>query len=238
MVTNEQKLLDFISDKKKLHLKSCFDQKGSKDFLSKKNEAMEKIELNETIEDIKMINGEKLKKIKTDEDNNKLKIKKKMSKKKSHIIKKSENLKKLSEEEFGLNNEDIESKPYHHNHKNAKKSSKNTHKVIFFSELKEKNKLEDESTEANMATKITKESKIISSKSNNKKLKEKINNNIINKKNLKETKISIESIDTVDSKLFNNKKDYEHYKHFCTKDDNFIKEIVEQLKSNNNIICK
>ena len=126
-----------------------------------------------------------------------------MPKKKSHIIKKSENLKKLSEEEFGLNNEDIDSKPYHHNHKNAKKSSKNTHKVIFFSELKEKNKSEDKSTEANMATKITRESKIISSKSNNKKLKEKINNNIINKKNFKETKISIESIDTVDSKLFN-----------------------------------
>ena len=46
---NNQKLLHFISDKKKLNLKSFFDQKGSEEFLSTKNEAMERIELNETI---------------------------------------------------------------------------------------------------------------------------------------------------------------------------------------------
>ena len=44
-----QKLLDFISDKSKIVLKSCFDYKGSKQFLEGKSEAMEKIELNESI---------------------------------------------------------------------------------------------------------------------------------------------------------------------------------------------
>ena len=46
-----QKLLDFISDKSKIVLKSCFDYKGSKQFLEGKSEAMKKIELNESILD-------------------------------------------------------------------------------------------------------------------------------------------------------------------------------------------
>jgi len=46
-----QKLLDFISDKSKIVLKSCFDHKGSKKFLEGKSEAMKKIELNESILD-------------------------------------------------------------------------------------------------------------------------------------------------------------------------------------------
>ena len=46
-----QKLLDFISDKSKIMLKSCFDYKGSKQFLEGKSEAMKKIELNESILD-------------------------------------------------------------------------------------------------------------------------------------------------------------------------------------------
>ena len=40
-----------------------------------------------------------------------------------------------------------------------------------------------------------------------------------------------ESITTVDSKLFNDKKDYERYKHFYVRDDDiFIEEIIGELK--------
>ena len=46
-----QKLSDFISDKSKLSLKSFFDHKGSKAFLNGKNEALQRIELNEDIEE-------------------------------------------------------------------------------------------------------------------------------------------------------------------------------------------
>ena len=52
---NKQKLLDFISDKKKITLKSVFDHKGTKAFLNEKNEAMKRIELDENIESIKKI---------------------------------------------------------------------------------------------------------------------------------------------------------------------------------------
>ena len=49
-IDNKQRLLDFISDKNKLSLKSYFDHKGTKEFLNGKNEAMKKIELNENID--------------------------------------------------------------------------------------------------------------------------------------------------------------------------------------------
>ena len=48
--SNKQKLLDFISDKNKLILKTYFDRKGAKEFLLKKNKALERIELDTTIE--------------------------------------------------------------------------------------------------------------------------------------------------------------------------------------------
>ncbi len=48
---NRQKLIDFISDKKKLSLKSYFDHRGTKAFLNGKDEAMKRIELNENIEE-------------------------------------------------------------------------------------------------------------------------------------------------------------------------------------------
>ena len=51
---NRKKLLDFISDKKKLSLKSAFDHKGTKSFLSEKEVAMKRIELNENIEIINL----------------------------------------------------------------------------------------------------------------------------------------------------------------------------------------
>lgn len=63
-----QKLLDFISDKSKIVLKSCFDHKGSKQFLEGKSEAMKKIELNEFILDEKQ-NKKKKKKIRVHNSN-------------------------------------------------------------------------------------------------------------------------------------------------------------------------
>ena len=51
---NRKKLLDFISDKKKLCLKSVFDHKGTKSFLSEKEVAMKRIELNENLEGINL----------------------------------------------------------------------------------------------------------------------------------------------------------------------------------------
>lgn len=60
-LNNQQKLLDFISDKNKLSLKSYFDQGGSKAFLNGKDDAMRKIELNENIEE-KQINKKLTKK--------------------------------------------------------------------------------------------------------------------------------------------------------------------------------
>lgn len=63
-----QKLLDFISDKSKIVLKSCFDHKGSKQFLEGKSEAMKKIELNEFILDEKQ-NKKKKKKIRVNNSN-------------------------------------------------------------------------------------------------------------------------------------------------------------------------
>ena len=53
---NKQKLFDFISDKKKFSLKSNFDQKGTKSFLNGKDIAMQKIELNDEIENEEMDN--------------------------------------------------------------------------------------------------------------------------------------------------------------------------------------
>ena len=62
---NRQKLLDFISDKKKLSLKSVFDHKGTKSFLSDKELAMKRIELNENIEKINVdeIENKSIKKV-------------------------------------------------------------------------------------------------------------------------------------------------------------------------------
>ena len=221
---NEQRLLDFISDKKKLHLISCFDQKGAKDFLSTKNEAMEKIDLNEIIEKENLFNEEKMKKIKDEEK--KLKIKKKIHKKKSCIINKNKNLKKISQELE--KNEGIEDRAHTHDKKKVFNSTKNA-KIFLFNEVN-KQKSEDDYAENNMVEKVIKDSGNITIKNKHKKKQKKNIKNFI----FPGEKESIDSITTVNSKLFNDKKDYEIYKHFITKGDLFIEEIVEQLKSNKN----
>ena len=223
ITNNEEKLLFFISDKKKLNLKSCFDHKGSKDFLYKKNEAMEKIELDETIENSMNVK-EKGKKF--EEKNNK-KLKKKIKKRQSHIVKKNKNLQKLSENEFKIENFDRKNTP-DCKKKKIHKSSIHMNR-LFFEELKDKIKIEEESCYKNLKVKSSKDisSKIHKSKKN--KLKQ-----ISKTKNSEDQNISINTITTVDSKLFNNNKDYNNYKSFITKDDLFIEEIVDELKSNNN----
>lgn len=208
---NEQKLLDFISDKNKLNLNSCFDHKGSEDFLSRKNEAMGKIELNEIIEAI------------TNFDR-----KEKIKKKKSDIVEKNKNLRKISSEEFTLENKE-ETDKSKNNLKKTKYHYKST-KIVNNFNFNE-NKLEEESTGV-MNVKAIKESKsIVDKKNKSKKIKEKINNKKKQKNNSKDKNISFESITTVDSKLFNDKKDYERYKHFYVRDDDiFIEEIIGELK--------
>ena len=61
----------------------------------------------------------------------------------------------------------------------------------------------------------------------NKNIKDK-NNNI---KLLKDKKIFVFSLSTIDSKIFNNKIDFEKNKNYMDKDDSLL-EIIFQLKSN------
>ena len=62
--------------------------------------------------------------------------------------------------------------------------------------------------------------------------KRKSQNKIIVKSDINIDK-SINSIETVDSNLFNNKKDYDNYKRLTTKDDlPIFRDILDELDSN------
>ena len=98
-----QKLLDFISDKSKIVLKSCFDYKGSKQFLEGKSEAMKKIELNESILGENQ-NTSKNKKIKV---HNSLKLNSLIN---DHLLNKYEDNKKYISQ-FSTNNNYKNNKP-------------------------------------------------------------------------------------------------------------------------------
>jgi hypothetical protein len=97
-----QKLFDFISDKSKIVLKSCFDYKGSKQFLEGKSEAMKKIELNESILDENQ-NKNKNKKVRV---HNSLKLNFLIS---DHLLNKMEDNKKYISC-YSINNNDKKSK--------------------------------------------------------------------------------------------------------------------------------
>lgn len=232
ILKNEEKLLEFISDKKKLHLQSCFDDMGSREFLSTKNKAMEKIELNEII-DSKITKNEsstKKKDINKDEKK-KLKLRKKISKKKSHIIKKNRHL-NLSLQKCKLESfeENSENKNFLKERKANKSAKAVEHVIIGESKEKEKNKLEKESTDLiKKETKFAKDSEINIKKNKTKKNKVKIKKNHTKKPK----RISITSINTVDSKLFNNENDYKNFKSFMSNDDLFLEEIVKLMKLNN-----
>ena len=127
-----QKLLDFISDKSKIVLKSCFDYKGSKQFLEGKSEAMKKIELNESILDenqnkkekkkIRVHNSGKLSSLTNDHLLNKLEENKKYT----SYFSINNNLKKKKIQ----NNELINYNTYHEDNYTNKKNIKSSEKKI------------------------------------------------------------------------------------------------------------
>jgi hypothetical protein len=129
-----QKLLDFISDKSKIVLKSCFDYKGSKQFLEGKSEAMKKIELNESILDenqnknkkkiVRVHSSLKLNFLISDHLLNKMEDNKKYI---SHISTNNNyKISKLQNEEFINNNTYLENN--FSNKKNIKSTDKKKHK--------------------------------------------------------------------------------------------------------------
>ena len=191
-LNTKQKLLDFISDKNKLSLKSHFDHRGTKAFLHGKNEAMKKIELNENIEEIQ------INKRKSDK-----KIKKKLNKMKSaaYMAKIGGNAHKKNKKKKSISNKYL--------------TNYEKNKIILinkkFNYLDIENRLEN---------------------SIHKNKKRKSQNKIIIKSDINIDK-SINSIETVDSNLFNNKKDYDNYKRLTTKDDlPILKDILDELDSN------
>lgn len=220
--SNKQKLLDFISDKNKIIFKTYFDHKGAKEFLLKKNEALERIELDSTIE------NEEFEK---NENNSKHKDKsQKKATQKSHKNRKS--IKSLNKENTkeSLGIQSITTKKK----KNKHMFSLNIKK---FSSSGIKNKNEQESTGIkNIIGTMTQTGSIvpkcknkikIGTKNSSIKLRKKLDVNMINN-----TKLSFNSECSVDSKVFQNKKDYEKYKNFMEKDDSLITEIITELESN------
>lgn len=205
-IDNKQKLYDFISTgKNKLSLKTHFDQKGTKEFLHGKNEAMKKIELNESIEEKNSIIPKKIK--------NKTKLKTHKSQK---ILTKldsmnANNIKKKIKNSLSTQNL---GKFY----KNKLSSIKQQHIMIG---------IEDEVS----PSKWEPHTPINCHKKNRKSLSKRKNKG--RKKTFNVDK-SINSINTVDSKLFKDQKDYEHYKHhFLNKDDtSFLEAIINELDLN------
>ena len=115
ILNNEKFLFDFISDKNKIKLYSCFDKKGAKKFLSEKDKAMKKITLFDEILDEnastkKIHKDKKLKKKarRSISDNlSKFKIKKSSDKKIStKNIKKSQMVISINYIDDGKNNDD------------------------------------------------------------------------------------------------------------------------------------
>ena len=204
----KQKLLDFISDKHKLSLKTNFDQKGTKEFLFEKNEAMKKIELNEDIEDD---NSDEKKDIPFNEKSHKKGVNFNIEGHKSP---------KLIIKEKLINKNNF-------NKKGNSVSTKNLNNK--FSNINESNNMIGFEYISKFPQWIS-NTPVISHKKNRKSLskkkaEKKNKNEIIN------IDKSINSIITVDSKLFDDKKDFEHYKHLIIKDDDIsvIEGIINEL---------
>ena len=217
-IDNKQRLLDFISDKNKLSLKSYFDHKGTKEFLNGKNEAMKKIELNENID------NEECCKSKTEK-----KTKKSMSKK--NIVKqktvgfnlKNNSYKKSVSKRDSSKKNNLKKK---HNSISAKYLSNYNDKNM--NTLKEKFDnygLEERSNNNDGVPHSPAHSRRKKRNSIKRKIKKKTKNINIDK--------SINSINTVNSKLFNNEKEYENFKHLLTKDDvPILEDILYELDVN------
>jgi len=204
----KQKLLDFISDKHKFSLKTNFDQKGTKEFLFEKKEAMKKIELNEDIEDD---NSDEKKDIPFNEKSHKKGVNFNIEGHKSP---------KLIIKEKLINKNNF-------NKKGNSVSTKNLNNK--FSNINESNNMIGFESISKFPQWIS-NTPVISHKKNRKSLskkkaEKKNKNEIIN------IDKSINSIITVDSKLFDDKKDFEHYKHLIIKDDDIsvIEGIINEL---------
>ena len=220
MLTNKQKLIEFISDKNKLILKTKFDHKGSKEFLQKKNKALERIELDSSIESEE-----------SEKNKNNSKHKNKIPKKASHKSPKHKrNIKSLNkenpDESFGIHSP-IKKK------KNKQKSSLNINKFTI-NVTKDKNNVEGECTPIK---------KIKGSMTGsifpcyNSKMKSCIKNKIKNKldvNKIKNLELSFNSECSVGSTFFKNKNEYEKFKVFMEKEDSLITKIITELQSNVN----
>ena len=203
-LNNRHKLLDFISDKKKLSLKSFFDHKGTKSFLKGKNEAMKRIELNEIID-------EEIKNKKSPKNNKKIKHRKSAdyindySNYNEILIKEEPNIKKKCKK-----------------YKSIAGLSKGPRNKL----NKIKEKFEDFELEKLLWQPLSPTNKRKRRKQNENKKSKK------DKKTFNIDK-SISSITTIDSKLFNINKNYDNYKSGLSKEeDKIIKEILFELDVN------
>ena len=216
---NKQKLLDFISDKNKLCLKSYFDHKGAKRFLNGKDEAMKKIELNENIEENE---------IKTPKNANK----------------NNKKMMKMKSEEYTLKNNKINKKILNSEISNKKQKKMRNSKSNKFLSNVGKNQLIninevfndfdlDELPKWETVSPVNKHHKKAKSIKDKIKREKKVKKEKKEKKEKKNNDKSIISIVTVDSKLFNNKKEYDNYKKLATKEDfPIIENIINELDVN------
>lgn len=207
-MSNQQQLFDFISDKGKISLKSYFDQKGSIEFLNGKSEAMQKIELNEFII----------------EDNNE-KEKEAKGTKKEKRVKFIDEKNKCEEIKNIISNVPL-------NNVNIKNNR--THKDNIKQILKEKNSIKKKTEKEEESKNNNNANDIIDIRSN-------VNSNykIINSKRnykayiLDDNEKSIDSQITVNSKLFNNYKDYQKSKKLLSREDlPLFEELLSLLKAN------
>lgn len=196
---NKQKLFDFISDKNKFRFKSHFDHKGTKAFLNGKEEAMKKIELNENIEE------------------NQIKLEKIDKKNKKRMV-------RMKSEGFVLKNEKLNKSPISTEISNKKKKKMRSSKSNKFLTNCGKNQLINlkeifNDFDLEELPKLETNSPINKPHKKRKTIKDKNEKVKKEKKEKKNNDKSIISIATVDSKLFNNKIEYDNYKRLATKDD-------------------
>ena len=207
-MSNQQQLFDFISDKGKISLKSYYDQKGSIEFLKGMSEAMQKIELNEfIIED----NNEKEKEAKG-----------KKKEKRVKFIDEKNNFEEIKNNisNVPLNNVNIKNNRTHKD--NIKQLLKDKNSIKKKTEKEEESKNNNNATDiVDLRSNVNSNYKIINSKINNKAY-------ILN-----DNEKSIDSQITVNSKLFNNYKEYQKSKKLLSREDlPLIEELLSLLKAN------
>ena len=232
-LNNRKKLILFISDKNKFFFKSYFDNKGTKKFLNDKEEAMKKIEMNENIENDKyksdklVDNNIKFKKMKSvgialkknkiaKEESIKKKKKRNKNKSTKFLSGFAENKTIKMKKQFEDFDLDESPKCEPHSPDNDKKRRKSLNNLNNNDKNNDKKENNNEKKEKNNVK--------------NEKYKKSKNLNLKYNTNIDK---SLNSIETVDSKLFNNKTEYENYKKFATKGDmTILEDILCELNVN------